>query len=469
MASSRSTAAQAPVDLNRAHLAVAGILSEPAPVRIVHLGLGAFHRAHQAWYTQRAGDGWGIAAFTGRSPRAAEPLAAQDGVYALVARGAAGDTVEIITSISEARDGADLTRLIELLSDPAVGIVSLTITEAGYRLGPDGELDREDPEVQADVAALRTATLTADGVTATRGPVTPLGRLLLGLAARCAAHAGPIAVVSCDNIPANGDVTRRALTALASEIDDDLARWIGEDVSFVSTSVDRITPAHHGEVDAVVERGWHDRATVVAEPFADWVLEGDFPAGRPAWHTVGARFVDDIRPWEDRKLWLLNGAHTILAVAGPARGHATVAEAFADDDCRALVEAFWAEAVSCLPDDVETVGYRAQLAERFANPRIAHRLDQIAAETTTKIRYRIVPIAARLRARGEDAAACADALAAWITAAVAGIPTADREGEAVRGAASTTDPVAALLHLVGADLDSEFIARVRSRAPITAR
>jgi len=513
-AASRPHTTHAAVDLNRAHLAAAGIPSQPAPVRMVHLGLGAFHRAHQAWYTQRAGDGWGIAAFTGRSPRAAEALAAQDDVYALVARGAAGDAVELITSISEARDGADLARLTELLADPAVGVVTLTITEGGYRLAADGELDREDPEVHADVVALRSsagprknaearsdsadpvlcsadllgpaeggtalrasgsepaaapeALQTPGGVTTTRGPVTPLGRLLLGLAARRAAGAGAIAVVSCDNIPANGAVTHRALTALAREVDGKLAQWVDDKVSFVSTSVDRITPAHVGEVEAVVDAGWHDRATVVAEPFADWVLEGDFPAGRPAWHAVGARFVDDIRPWEDRKLWLLNGAHTILAVAGPARGHATVADAFADDVCHALVEAFWAEAVACLPDDVETVDYRAQLAERFANPRIAHRLEQIAAETTTKIRYRIVPIAARLRERGRDAAACADALASWIAAAVAGIPAPDREAEAVRAAASTTDPVEALLRLVGADFDSEFTARVRTRATITA-
>jgi len=519
-AASRTIAHPAAVDLNRAHLAAAGIPSEPAPVRIVHLGLGAFHRAHQAWYTQRAGDGWGIAAFTGRSPRAAETLAAQDGLYALVARGAAGDAVEVISSISEARDGADLARLTELLADPDVGVVTLTITEAGYRLGADGALDRDDADVRSDVEALRSASVrpspqargmdharaesgdsalgsadplapgeggagaasaadtgareaaapetpqTPDGVTATRGPVTPLGRLLLGLAARRAAGAGPVAVVSCDNVPANGSVTRRALTALAHEVDGALAQWVDENVSFVSTSVDRITPAHTGEVDAVVEAGWHDRATVVTEPFADWVLEGDFPAGRPAWHAVGARFVDDIGPWEDRKLWLLNGAHTILAVAGPARGHATVADAFADDACHALVEAFWAEAVTCLPDDVETADYRVQLAERFANPRIVHRLDQIAAETTTKIRYRIVPIAARLRERGEDAAACADALASWIAAAVAGIPAPDREAEDVRAAASTPDPVAALLHLVGAGLDSEFIARVRARAAV---
>lgn len=464
--------------LTRANLAAAGIPADPNPVRIVHLGLGAFHRAHQAWYTQRAGDGWGISAFTGRSPRAAAPLAAQDGLYALVVRGADDDAVEIMTAISEARDGADLTRLVELLADPAVGVVTLTITEAGYRLDGKGGLDLADPDVQADLRALRAAGVEAAGAqsegaqhegaqsagdTDAAAPGTPLGRLVAGLAARRAAGAGPIAVVSCDNIPANGDVTRRAVTGLAAQVEESLAAWVADNVSFVSTSVDRITPAHHGEVDAVIAAGWHDQATVITEPFADWVLEGDFPAGRPAWHDAGARFVDDIGPWEDRKLWLLNGAHTILSVAGPARGHTTVSDAFADPDCRALVDAFWAEAVTCLPDDVETVDYRRQLAERFANARIVHRLDQIAAEVTTKVRYRITPIATRLRARGEDAAACADALAAWITAAVAGIASPDREAADVAAAASGSDPVEALLRLVGADIDQEFTARVRAR------
>ncbi|UUT36628.1 mannitol dehydrogenase family protein [Microbacterium elymi] len=446
------------MELNRASLSAAGIPSAPDPVRIVHLGLGAFHRAHQAWYTQRAGDGWGIAAFTGRSPRAAGPLAAQDGVYALVERGVDGDAVRVITSIVEARDGADLDRLDRLMADPAVGVVTLTITEAGYRLDAAGDLDLDDPDVAADIRALR----------GTGAPKTPLGRLVRGLQARRTAGAGPIAIVSCDNIPANGAVTCRALTSLAAEVDAALGAWVTDSVSFVSTSVDRITPAHTGEVEAVREAGWHDNATVITEPFADWVLEGEFPAGRPAWHEAGARFVDDIGPWEERKLWLLNGAHTILAVAGPPRGHTTVAEAFADPACRAMVDAFWAEAVTCLPADVEHVAYRRQLARRFANARIVHRLDQIAGETTTKIRYRLVPIARHLRARGEDAAGTIAALAAWVSAAIAGIPAADREADAVAAAASAPDPVAALLALVGADLDPDFVSQVRARLAAAA-
>lgn len=487
-----ATASRPLADLTRANLAIAGIPSEPNPVRIVHLGLGAFHRAHQAWYTQHAGDGWGIAAFTGRSPRAAETLAEQDGVYALVARSAGGDAVELITSISEARDGADLERLVALLADPDVGVVTLTITEAGYHVGADGELDCDDPDVQGDIRALRRASSRAAGESRRSGeirrdpanslrvlqdlrisqapgprvPVTPLGRLLWGLRARRAAASGPIAVVSCDNIPANGATTRRALVALAAHTDEALVEWIERNVSFVSTSVDRITPAHDGPLDAVVAAGWRDRGPVVTEPFADWVLEGDFPAGRPAWHLAGARFVDDIGPWEDRKLWLLNGAHTILAAAGPTRGHVTVSEAFADPTCRALVDSFWDEAVRCLPAGVEHVEYRRQLAARFANTRIVHRLEQIGAESAAKVRFRLVPIARGLRARGEDAAAAAAALAEWICRQRVGGDAPDREGGALAAARRAADPVDALLRLVAPDLadDRPFVARVRAAA-----
>lgn len=491
--SAANTAASEAVELTRENLAAGGIRSQPAPVRIVHLGLGAFHRAHQAWYTQHAGDGWGIAAFTGRSPRAAEPLARQGGAYALVERGADTDRVEIMTSIVEARDGADLDRLVALASLRDVAVITLTITEAGYRLGADGELDLTDPDVAADIRALRAAPSlphegrrsregrreSADSLLLSRdlrisredqtaAPVTALGRLVLGLRARRSAGAGPIAVVSCDNIPANGAVTGRAVTTLAAQADSTLAGWIEHNVSFVSTSVDRITPAHHGEVDAVVAAGWRDRATVVTEPFADWVLEGDFPAGRPAWERAGARFVDDIGPWEDRKLWLLNGAHTILAVTGPGRGHTTVSDAFADPHCRDLVDAFWEEAVTCLPAGVEHVEYRQQLAERFSNPRIVHRLDQIGAESSTKVRFRLVPIARRLRERGEDAAASAAAIAEWIGWLHGGGATPDRARDGIRAALSAADPVDALLRLVAADLceDAPFVARVRAAASI---
>lgn len=369
------------------------------PVRIVHLGLGAFHRAHQAWYTQRAedGDGWGIAAFTVRSPDAAETLAAQDCLYTIVERAADGDRAELGTAIVAAHDGADLEALERYLADPAVALVTLTVTEAGYALGDDG---------------LPSAELLAD--VGTDRPTTVIGRLLRALEARRRADAGPIALVSCDNIPDNGAFLRRGLLAAAGGSAD----WIQRNVAVVATSVDRITPAVTEELTATVERltGLRDAAPVAAEPFSDWVLSGGFPAGRPRWETSGARFVDDLEPWERRKLRLLNGAHTLLALAGPPRGHATVAEAIGDPELRAAVERLWDEAAATLPGGLDLEGYRAALLERFENPRIEHRLAQIAQGSVTKMRLRIVPVALERLAAGATASGCAHPIAVWIAA-----------------------------------------------------
>ncbi|MCE3244959.1 MAG: mannitol dehydrogenase family protein, partial [Arthrobacter sp.] len=310
-----------------------------APVRIVHLGLGAFHRSHQAWYTHQAGDAadWGIASFTGRRPDAALALAEQDGLYTLVERADDGDSFTVVGSIVEAVDGADVRRLAELLAAPATAIVTLTITEAAYRLGADGQLDRTAADVVADLALLESGSGT---------PTTPLGRLVLALAARRAAGTGPLAVVCCDNLSNNGTVAHNAVVGMAGAWDQGLAEWIDATISFVSTSVDRITPRTTEADIAAVEAGcgYRDTSPVVAEPFSNWVLSGDFPAGRPRWEDAGAVFVADIEPYENRKLWLLNGAHSLLAYAGQLRGHSTVAQALADPLCLQAIEKFWDEA-----------------------------------------------------------------------------------------------------------------------------
>lgn len=374
-------------------------------VRIVHLGLGAFHRSHQAWYTAKAGDGWGIAAYTGRRPDAATLLAAQDGVYTLVERGADSDRCEPIGSIVRAVPGDDVEDFAATVADPAVAVLTMTITEAGHRLTPQGEPDLDDPETAADLRMLRDGT----GL-----PRTALGRVLYGLDRRRRAGAPPIAVVPCDNLPGNGETVRRALTGLAEAALPELAAALPDLASFVSTSVDRITPrTAKADLDLVRRAtGRSDRAPVVAEAFSDWVLSGEFPSGRPAWERAGARFSADIAPWEARKLWLLNGAHSLLAASGTLRGHATVAEAVADPVCRNQVEALWDEAVRHLPD-LGLREYRGALLERFANPRIEHRLAQIAEDAETKLRMRIAPVARLEREAGRSAAACATALAAW--------------------------------------------------------
>ena len=414
------------------------------PVRIVHIGLGRFFRAHQAWYTQNATDaaGWGIAAFTVRSPRAAAELAAQGFSYPLTVRGPDGDTEERIDSVVAAHDGADVDALRRYLASPEVAVVTLTVTEGGYGLDADGDPDLADAEVQSDLDALRAGATTAQ---------TVLGRLILGLDARRRADAGPIAIVPCDNIPDNGAFVARGVTGFAAQVDSGLADWIRSHVSFVSTSVDRITPqAAEGEI--------------VTEPFTDWVLAGDFPAGRPRWESAGARFVDDIEPWENRKLWLLNGAHCVLAFTGIPKGLETVSDAIADPECRALVEDFWSEAVACLPPGTEHEDYREQLVARFANRRIVHRLSQIATGATSKVQFRFAAVAERTLDAGRAPDASAEATAAWIDwLATAPAESDPRAGELAASAASD-DPIVALIAVVSPRLAASpsFVARVRA-------
>lgn len=408
-----------------------------APVRMVHLGLGAFHRSHQAWYTQQAGDAgeWGIASFTGRRPDAAEVLAAQDGLFTLVERSDAGDSFEVVGSIVEAVDGANVQRLVELIAAPQTAVVTLTITEAAYGFGAD------------DVTLLRAG----------EKPTTPLGRLVRGLAARRDADAGPLAVVSCDNLSDNGNVARHAVANLAREVDAGLADWIEANVSFVSTSVDRITPRTTADDVQLVARkcGYRDEAPVVAEPFRNWVLSGDFPAGRPRWEDAGALFVDHIEPYENRKLWLLNGAHSILAYAGQLRGHTTVAEALADPMCLQAVEEFWDEASRHLAgDDLRIPEYRAALLDRFGNSRIAHHLAQIAMDASTKLRMRAVPVLRAERAAGRSGEGAARMIAAWAAYVDSNPGLQDPQSEAVAVANKEvgSERIAALVALLDAEL-----------------
>jgi fructuronate reductase len=244
---------------------------------------------------------------------------------------------------------------------------------------------------------------------------------VLALAGRRAAGAGPLAVVCCDNLSHNGAVAHNALVGMAAAWDQGLAEWIDGTISFVSTSVDRITPRTTEADLAAVQaaRGYRDNSPVVAEPFSNWVLSGDFPAGRPRWGDAGAVFVDDIEPYENRKLWLLNGAHSLLAYAGQLRGHSTVAQALADPACLRAVEEFWDEAEANLAGaegaaaDLQIPAYRAALQTRFSNARIAHHLAQIAMDGSTKLRMRAVPVLLAERAAGRSGAAAALMVAAW--------------------------------------------------------
>jgi len=387
------------------------------PIRLVHLGLGAFHRSHQLWHTAVADteNDWGYAAYTGRRPNAASDVAAQGCLYTVTVRTAEEDRTALIGSLVEAHDGTDIESLARHVSDPAVAVITLTITEAGYHLDATGGLDEEDPIIVGDRDALSGAA-DAEAVPPLKSAV---GRLVFALERRRIAGAGPVTVLPCDNMPANGAVVRTVVHALASSVSSALVDWITSEVSFVSSVVDRITPATTpADVHELAARiGVVDQGMVVTEAFSEWVVSGDFPAGRPPWERSGVRFVPDIAPYERRKLWMLNGAHTLLATMARPLGHATVAEAVADPRVRRWLEDYWDSVQTVLVDpELDLTAYRRSLVERFANPRIAHHLDQIAAETTTKIRYRIVPVLVAEREAGRMPEACVRTVAAWVKA-----------------------------------------------------
>ncbi len=422
------------------------------PIRIVHLGLGAFHRAHQAWYTQCVndltvadGDTWGIAAFTGRNPRAADALSSQDDLYVLIERGSDGDNARLVESLSLAVDGRDAQRWRDCVADPAVAVISLTITEAGYRLNRDGMLDLQDPLVAADLVALRSDPEEAVSAISNGGMATAPARLVDGLRARMSAQlrAGrdlPIAVVSCDNLARNGVVAAEGVRTLARLVDPQLERWIERHVSFVSSVVDRITPATTRDDANTAESltGIPDRCPVVTEPFSEWIMCGSFPAGRPAWELVGVRFVDDIAPYEMRKLWLLNAGHSLLSYLGLLRGYRTIAETMADPACRYSLEALWVEARAVLPlGDDEVYAAISALRERFENPRIEHRLQQIAVDGSRKLPLRVTEVIHRRIENGfPPGEAHAEAIAAWalyLGEAERNDPLADDLAERIQG------------------------------------
>ena len=367
----------------------ASFAAPPRPLRIVHIGIGNFSRAHQAWYTMvaDAASEWGICAFTGRRPDVVEALGPQQGLYTLIERGPVSDSFQVIDVVSEVHPGTDLARFARVVAAPETAVVTLTVTEAGYV--PAG----------ADPAA------------------SVVGRLALALVERSSRAPEPLAVVSCDNLHENGRVLRERVLEATDRLDAVAAGWIGREVSFVNTSVDRITPRITEQDRVLVEQqlGFSDAAPVVTEPFSDWVLSGEFPAGRPRWELGGARFVSDIEPWELRKLWVLNGGHSLLAYMGLLRGHSTVAEAVADPELVGALNDYWDLVQAQLPhaDELDLDAYRRETFARFGNPRIGYPLTQIAGDGLDKLRNRVMPVLAAARAAGESTDAAERIVRAW--------------------------------------------------------
>ena len=381
-------------------------------MRHVHLGLGAFVRAHVAAYTDHAPDAaeWGIAAFSGHSAALAGQLTAQDCEYTLVTRGPAADSFSVVSSLSAAFPGTDEATWLRYLAAPTTSIVTLSVTEAGYCRDSSGALDFTDPAVQADLASWRQA-----------GPSAVLrtvpARLAAGFAARRAADAGPVTLVSCDNLPGNSTAAARVTVEYAAETDAGLAGWITGNVHVADTLVDRITPATTESDVSLVERetGRSDACPVVTEPYSEFVLSDSVGAERPDWPSAGAVLTSDVRPYEERKLWLLNGAHSLVAYAAPGRGHETVAEAFADPVVVAWVREWWNEAAPHVSQPrAETAAYCEALLGRWGNTRIRHQLAQIAVGGLQKLPVRILPVLRAELDAGRVPPGAVRILGAWV-------------------------------------------------------
>lgn len=373
---------------------------------ILHLGVGAFHRAHQAVYTddaiEAAGGDWGIVGVSMRQANVATTLAEQDGLYTVDYRDANPD-YRIIGCVRRTLTlPLDPEAVIAALGDRATHIVTLTITEKGYCLGADG-LDWSHPDIVHDLADPER-------------PVSALGVLVAGLARRHQAGGMPLTVISCDNLSDNGPRLAAATLALAERHDPALARWIAASVAFPETMVDSIVPASdpvsRARADAVL--GLQDHASVQRERFAQWVIEDKFAGPRPAWDKVGVEIVAAVEPYRRLKLHVLNACHSALAYLGLPRGHVFVRQAIADADLAGFLDRLIAEEVAPALAGLPVPAYWVSTRARFANPAVDHRLDQIAQDGPFKLAQRVFPLLAANHRAGLPAAHLAAIVRAWL-------------------------------------------------------
>ena len=386
---------------------------------IVHIGVGNFHRSHQAMYldrllgqpeTRTEALRWGICGvdlMPADRPRK-QRFTAQDGLYTLVLKHPDGSTEpRVIGSIARYLYApGEPGRVLDVMTDPRTRIVSLTITEGGYNLSQaTGEFEAGNPAVAADLRPGAT-------------PGTVFGFVVEALRRRRAAGVPPFTVMSCDNLPANGDVARQAFGAFASLLDAELAAWLRAEVAFPNCMVDRITPVTTAGDVQQLERdfGVRDALPVVCEPFTQWVLQDKFPLGRPPWERCGVRLVGDVMPYELMKLRLLNAGHQAMAYLGYLAGYRYAHEVAADPVFAEFLLGYMRhEGRPTLPEvpGVDLDEYMATLLERFANPAIRDTLARLAAFSSDRIPRWLVPVIRENLARGGAVARSAAVVAAW--------------------------------------------------------
>lgn len=381
--------------------------------RIVHFGFGAFHRAHQALLTDRVlnaqGGDWGIceiSLFSG--DRLMSQLREQNHLYTVLEKGANGNQAIIVGAVKECLNAKldSLATIIEKFCEPQVAIVSLTITEKGYCIDPaTGSLDVSNPRIIHDMQH-PTEPHSAPGI------------LVEALHRRRERGLSPFTVLSCDNIPDNGHVVKNAVLGMAEKRAAELAAWIQQHVSFPGTMVDRIVPAATEEsLDEITrELGVADPCAISCEPFIQWVIEDNFVAGRPQWEVAGVQMVDDVLPWEQMKLRMLNGSHSFLAYLGYLAGFQHISDCMQDSAFREAAYRLMMneQAPTLRITNVDLSRYAASLIERFANPALKHRTWQIAMDGSQKLPQRMLEGIREHLARGSDWPLLALGVAGWM-------------------------------------------------------
>jgi fructuronate reductase len=410
---------------------------------IVHFGPGAFHRAHQADYIDRLlqqDPRWGIAAVSLRSPGTVEALKRQQGRYTLAILDAA-TSFRTIAAHNRYFGPGEGESVRALLRDPAIRIVSSTVTEKGYCLDGDGRLDFAHPDIVHDLAD-------------PAHPVSVVGWLALGLGDRRAVGLPAFTPLCCDNMTSNGRKLRAAVLAFARRVDPGLADWIAVEAIFPDTMVDSITPATDEKLRMLVRaRGYDDEIPVSREAYAAWIVEDVLPEGAPDLASVGVVLAKDVGAWEKAKLRILNGAHSTLAYLGLLIGHETVAEAMDDSALAAFAARMIGEDVipSLEPSPLDLAIYSRQIFERFRNPAIGHKLAQIAWDGSQKLPYRLLDTIGEARAAGRSIERLAVPIAAWMLfverRARSGIAIVDPLGEQLAEIGRGGDVVTGLLAL----------------------
>jgi len=377
---------------------------------IVHLGIGAFHRAHMAVYVERLlgrAPNWAIVGASLRHPDTKNALTPQDGLYTVAVRDASGTRPQVVGSIIGILDGrTERARLLDLMAHPVVNIISLTVTEKGYCYDPaTGRLDERNADIVHDLADPES-------------PNSAPGMIVAAIARRRRAGVPPFAVMSCDNLPSNGKTAQRIVIRYAELVSPELAEYIRGNIAFPSTMVDRIVPAttDQDRHDIGKMLGLDDAWPVMTEPFTQWVIEDNFPSGRPPFETVGVQMVSDVEPYELMKLRMLNGSHSTLAYLGYLAGHEHVSEVMAAPGFGALIKGLMTEEVvpTLHMPGVDLLKYRDDLIARFTNPALKHRTWQIAMDGTQKLPQRLLnTIRARLAA-GQPIGRLSLGVAAWM-------------------------------------------------------